>query len=115
MRRPPLLACCCAVLSIRGCSHRQSWERSAQPWQGRLCSLHLACLAHGEFAAKSQKFEVGRHTESTATKKKGVLRGEELAWDEELQIDTDNSADAELHVRPWDFERVSICCLCAIC
>jgi hypothetical protein len=46
-----------------------------------------------------QKFEVGRHTESTATKKRGVRRGEELSWDEELQIDMDNSADAELHVR----------------
>lgn len=50
---------------------------------------------------------MGRHTESTATKKKGVLRGEELAWDEELQIDLDNSADAELHVRPWQFESLT--------
>ena len=77
------------------------------------------------FAAKPQKFEVGRHTESTATKKKGVRRGEELAWDEELQIDLDNSADAELHVRPWNAQvplgpltislLLRICCLCAIC
>lgn len=51
-------------------------------------------------------FEVGRHTESTATKKKGVRHGEELAWDQELEIDLDSSSDAELHVRPR-----STCCL----
>jgi hypothetical protein len=40
---------------------------------------------------------VGRHAESTPTQKTGT-RGEELAWDQELQIDVDSAADAELHV-----------------
>ena len=53
-----------------------------------------------DWCAGLQMFEVGRHTESTATKKKGVRHGEELAWDQELQIDLDSSPHAELHVRP---------------
>lgn len=48
-------------------------------------------------------FEVGRERETTGTLKKGVRSGEELHWEDELQLELgDGAADQELHIIAYD-------------